>query len=72
MNNNVVDFSYVKSAIAYEIDKRNWQSVNHIPGIHDNGPRDQGLWRPTLTAYWGIKTISLDLQLLYTPYISRV
>ena len=20
----------------------NWQSVNHIPGIHDNGPRDHG------------------------------
>ena len=38
-------------AIANEIDKRNWQSVNHIPGIHDNGPRDHGLWRLTLTAY---------------------
>ena len=31
--------SYAKSrAIAYEIYNRNWQSVNHIPGIHDNGP----------------------------------
>ena len=30
----------------------NWQSVNHIPGIHDNGSRDQALWRLTLTAYW--------------------
>ena len=40
MNNNVVDFSYANShAIAYEIDKRNLQSVNHIPGIHDHGPR---------------------------------
>ena len=28
----------------------NWQSVNHIPGIHDNGPRDHGVWRLTLTA----------------------
>ena len=38
-------------AVANEIDKRNWQSVNHIPGIHDNGPRDHGVWRLTLTAY---------------------
>ena len=33
--------SYAKSrrlhAVAHEIDKRNLQSVNHIPGIHDNG-----------------------------------
>ena len=30
--------SYANShAIAYEIYKRNLQSVNHIPGIHDNG-----------------------------------
>ena len=40
--------SYAKiCAIANEVDKRNWQSVNHIPGIHDNGPRDQSLWRLT-------------------------
>ena len=44
MNNN-------DCAIANKIDKRNWQSVNHIPGIHDNGPRDHGVWRLTLTAY---------------------
>ena len=25
--------------------------MNHIPGIHDNGPRDHELWRRTLTAY---------------------
>ena len=31
------------NAIAYEIYKRNLQSVNHIPGIHDNGPHDQAL-----------------------------
>ena len=34
--------SYAKSrrlhAVAHEIDKRNLQTVNHIPGIHDNGP----------------------------------
>ena len=33
--------SYAKSrrlhAVAHEIDKRNLESVNHIPGIHDNG-----------------------------------
>ena len=23
----------------------------NIPGIHDNGPRDPGVWRLTLTAY---------------------
>ena len=38
-------------AIAYEIYKRNLHCVNHIPGIHDNGPRDHELWRRTLTAY---------------------
>ena len=38
-------------AIAYEIYKRNWHCVNHIPGIHDNGPCDHELWRRTLTAY---------------------
>ena len=43
--------SYAKTAIANEIYKRNWQSVNHIPGIHDKGPRDHGLWRLILTAY---------------------
>ena len=31
---------------------RNWHCVNHIPGIHDNGPRDHELWRRTLTAYY--------------------
>ena len=25
--------------------------MNHIPGIHDNGPRGYELWRRTLTAY---------------------
>ena len=35
--------SYANSAIAYEIYKRNLHCVNHIPGIHDNGPRDQEL-----------------------------
>ena len=36
--------NYAKShAIAYEIYKRNLQSVNQIPGIHENGPRDHEL-----------------------------
>ena len=35
----------------------NWQSMNHIPGIYDNGPRDHGMWRLTLTAYRGICTV---------------
>ena len=35
--------SYVNSVIAYEIYKRNLHCVNHIPGIHDNGPRGHEL-----------------------------
>ena len=35
-----------------EIDKA-W--TTDIPGIHDNGPRDQALWRLTLTAYCQVK-----------------
>ena len=43
--------SYANSCvIAYEIYR--FHCVNHIPGIHDNGPRDHELWRRTLTAYW--------------------
>ena len=52
--------SYANSH-AYEIYKRNLQSVNHIPGIHDNGPRDHGVWRLTLTAPWLPFTISVML-----------
>ena len=37
-----------------EIYKRNLHCVNHIPGIHDNGPRDHELWRRTLTMYSNI------------------
>ena len=48
---------YEDRAIANEIDKRNWQSVNHIPGIHDNGPRDHGVWRLTLTVYYSNKMV---------------
>ena len=47
--------SYAKSrrlhAITNEIYKRNLHCVNHIPGIHDNGPPRTTLWRLTLTAY---------------------
>ena len=49
MHTNVVDFqSYAKTAIANEIDDA-WTNIH---GIHDNGPRDHGVWRLTLTAYW--------------------
>ena len=48
--------SYAKSrrlhAIANDIYKQNLHCVNHIPGIHDNGPPRTTLWRLTLTAYW--------------------
>ena len=53
MNYNVVDFRIMRRLCHREWnDQRNWQSVNHIPGIHDNGPRDHGVWRLTLSAYW--------------------
>ena len=32
----------------------------HIPGIHDNGPRDHELWRRTLTAYYLLMTSTPD------------
>ena len=57
--------SYAKSrrlhAIANEIDMWNLQSVNRIPGIHDNGPPRTTLWRLTLTSYskW---TLSLRID----------
>ena len=35
-------------AVANEID----DAWTNIPGIHDNGPRDHGVWRLTLTVYW--------------------
>ena len=60
--------SYAKtSAIANEIDKRNWQSVNHIPGIHDNGPHDHSLWRLTLTAYCDSTTTSM-INMIITKF----
>ena len=48
MHTNVVDFRVMQKLCRREW---NWQSVNHIPGIHDNGPCDHGVWRLTLTAY---------------------
>ena len=38
----------VANEIDYEIDDA-WTSIH---GIHDNGPRDHGVWRLTLTAYY--------------------
>ena len=53
MNNNVVDFRVMRRLCHREWNwQGNWQSVNHIPRIYDNGPRDQGVWRLTLTAYY--------------------
>ena len=34
--------------------------MNHIPGIHDNGPRDHGLWRLTFNSVLKVKDIFLD------------
>ena len=39
--------SYAKTAIANEID----DAWTNILGIHNNGPRNHGVWRLTLTAY---------------------
>ena len=50
----------VQSSMKYTFYKQNWQSVNHIPGIHDNGPPDHGLWRLTLTAYWTSMVLILE------------
>ena len=52
INNNVVDFRVMRRLCHRKWNwQGNWQSVNHIPGIYDNGLRDHGLWRLTLTAY---------------------
>ena len=40
-------------AVANEIDNEIDKAWTNIPGIHDNGPRDHGVWRLTLTAYTG-------------------
>ena len=52
MHTNVVEFRVMRRLCHREWNwQGNWQSVNHILGIHDNGPRDHGVWRLTLTAY---------------------
>ena len=52
MHTNVVDFRVMRRLCHREWNWQwNWQSVNHILGICDNGPRDHGVWRPTLIAY---------------------
>ena len=38
-------------AVANEIDYEIDDAWTNIHGIHDNGPRDHGVWRLTLTAY---------------------
>ena len=47
-------FQSYANSVRSPIYKRNLHCVNHIPGIHDNGPRDHELWRRTLTAYYGV------------------
>ena len=55
MHMNVVDFRVMRRLCHREWNWQwNWQSVNHIPVIYDNGPRDHGVWRLTLTAYMRI------------------
>ena len=61
--------SYAKLC-AIEIYKRNLHCVNHIPGIHDNGPRDHELWRRTLTAY-SKGNLSLHFTQVYEMMLVR-
>ena len=52
MHTNVVDSELCEDcAIANEIDYEIDDAWTNIHGIHDNGPRDHGVWRLTLTAY---------------------
>ena len=52
MHTNVVDFRVMRRLCHRQWNGQwYWQSVNHIPRIYDNGPRDHGVWRLTLTAY---------------------
>ena len=39
-------------AVANEIDYEIDDAWTNIHGIHDNGPRDHGLWRLTLKVPW--------------------
>ena len=54
--------SYAKTAVANEIDNEIDEAWTNIPGIHDNGPRDHGVWRLTLTAYKAIDLVLVDLN----------
>ena len=53
MCTNVVDFRVTceDCAVLNEIDNEIDKAWTNIPRIHDNGPRDHGVWRLTLTAY---------------------
>ena len=53
----------VANEIDYEFDGA-WTSIH---GIHDNGPRDHGVWRLTLTAYNVKMTLPWDTALLHRP-----
>ena len=54
--------SYAKTAVANEIDYEIDDAWTNIHGIHDNGPRDHGVWRLTLTAYRPSDLMSLNLN----------
>ena len=41
--------------------------MNHIPGIHDNGPCDHGVWRLTLTAYY--KDVTSSTHIPFWPLV---
>ena len=66
MCTNVVDFRVLRrlcAAVANEIDNEIDKAWTNIPGIHDNGPRDHGVWRLTLKAY---STLCLQLFIFST------
>ena len=49
-------------AVANEIDYEIDDAWTNIHGIHDNGPRDHGVWRLTLTAYYCASVLYVRTQ----------
>ena len=50
-------------AVANEIDYEIDDAWTNIHGIYDNGPRDHGVWRLTLTAYERVTVAIHDKRL---------
>ena len=48
-------------AVANEIDYEIDDAWTNIHGIHDNEPRDHGVWRLTLTAYTDYVLLAVDV-----------